>query len=673
MNEHDPKNVQMPEPSDEQILTGIRARLSGVEPLLPATPAWRSQSAAGRRRSPIRFQTRAYGLGGLAVAVVAVAILAVAVAPLGLRGGPVHAPSASSAQTPVPEEVKLTYSVDPTGGRLPTKAEETQLTDVIAARLQAAGISNFTLAAGASIQLDISGPVDRDSVGYLMGHRGVFEIVALPADQYGNVDASGNQIAGPKALPSVGDATDPTLPALIPDADLLRDQVRTDSSSGTWAVSFALNPDGTDKLATFSSAHVGDYMALVVDGKVVVAPFIKEPITAGQGQFSGDFTSSQAMLLATVLRNGPLAFQLHEVVAPGVASPAPGSATPTSAGASMAAAGYRWQAVDVANLSFDEIYGWSGGYVATSLIPEAGGQYTLGLYASRDGRSWQEGTPPYAWLLSPGSIGSLTPAFITGPSGPALIDLGKPGPVGIWTSSDGLTWKAALDTSAFGKAIVTAVLGDSDGYVAVGGDLAGSSTATKTVWTSSDGAVWRAQPISGAAIAAGGMVTQLLRVTGGYVAAGRVGNQAAAWFSPDLISWTPLDLTNLATGPSSLLHLVAPGPNALVAESIPVGGSSQTRGWAASSSGRDWHAITESHLFFLADGSRAVAFGTVTAGGVVSPAVWTSTDGVVWTQLAIDGVSRPDWGESGPDQAALGPNGGIAVYWQGTIWLIARS
>jgi hypothetical protein len=47
---------------------------------------------------------------------------------------------------------------------------------------------------------------------------------------------------------------------------------------------------------------VGEPFAIVLDGKVLSAPVIQEPITGGSGQISGSFTVTEATSLAALLR-----------------------------------------------------------------------------------------------------------------------------------------------------------------------------------------------------------------------------------------------------------------------------------------------------------------------------------------------------------------------------------
>ena len=156
MNEQNANPVPRIEPSDEQILAGLRARMTGVEPLIPPPPAWLSGRVGQAVRPHVRVRTLARGMSGLALVAAAVVIVALAAGPLGVRNGPAANPLAGpTATASAPAGVKLMYAMDPVGGRLPTKAEGTQLTDLIAARLQALGIGNFTIGAGTSIQIEI--------------------------------------------------------------------------------------------------------------------------------------------------------------------------------------------------------------------------------------------------------------------------------------------------------------------------------------------------------------------------------------------------------------------------------------------------------------------------------------------------------------------------------------
>jgi SecD/SecF fusion protein len=71
-------------------------------------------------------------------------------------------------------------------------------------------------------------------------------------------------------------------------------------------VSLTLNSKGAQIFANVTAANVGKRLAIVLDGKVVSAPVIREAIPSGQAQISGNFTVDQANDLALILRSGAL-------------------------------------------------------------------------------------------------------------------------------------------------------------------------------------------------------------------------------------------------------------------------------------------------------------------------------------------------------------------------------
>jgi preprotein translocase subunit SecD len=86
--------------------------------------------------------------------------------------------------------------------------------------------------------------------------------------------------------------------------------VGTDSL-GSPSIDFKLTSEGSKVFAEYTSANVGTYLAIVLDGKVISSPVIKNAITDGQGQISGSFTIESANQLAVQLRYGALPVPLR--------------------------------------------------------------------------------------------------------------------------------------------------------------------------------------------------------------------------------------------------------------------------------------------------------------------------------------------------------------------------
>ncbi len=85
----------------------------------------------------------------------------------------------------------------------------------------------------------------------------------------------------------------------------LRSSRRSQDQYGQAAVSFNLNPEGARKFETYTGAHIGDRMAIVLDNKVRSAPVIRGQIS-DSGIIEGNFTIEAAEDLALVLRAGAL-------------------------------------------------------------------------------------------------------------------------------------------------------------------------------------------------------------------------------------------------------------------------------------------------------------------------------------------------------------------------------
>ncbi len=85
----------------------------------------------------------------------------------------------------------------------------------------------------------------------------------------------------------------------------LRSAEAGNEESGRPDVIFTLTRDGGDRFYNFTSAHVGEPLAIVLDGKVQEIANIKEAIR-DTGRISGSFSQQQTKDLAMVLRSGAL-------------------------------------------------------------------------------------------------------------------------------------------------------------------------------------------------------------------------------------------------------------------------------------------------------------------------------------------------------------------------------
>jgi preprotein translocase subunit SecD len=82
---------------------------------------------------------------------------------------------------------------------------------------------------------------------------------------------------------------------------------------GEYQISFSLKGDNVKTFADFTSANIGNILAIVLDKQVISAPSINDAITDGRGVISGNFTLESANALAVQLRYGSLPIPLKVV------------------------------------------------------------------------------------------------------------------------------------------------------------------------------------------------------------------------------------------------------------------------------------------------------------------------------------------------------------------------
>lgn len=71
-------------------------------------------------------------------------------------------------------------------------------------------------------------------------------------------------------------------------------------------ISLTFNAKGARQFAELTRKHVGEQLAIVLDGEVLSAPRINEAILDGRAEITGQFTFEEASLLSLALRSGSL-------------------------------------------------------------------------------------------------------------------------------------------------------------------------------------------------------------------------------------------------------------------------------------------------------------------------------------------------------------------------------
>ena len=93
---------------------------------------------------------------------------------------------------------------------------------------------------------------------------------------------------------------------IISGENLLDAQPKMDTQTNQTIVSFTLDRVGAKRFGKATSTGIGKQLAIVLDGKIISAPVVRDTIASGSGQISGGFTFQSATDLALLLRSGAL-------------------------------------------------------------------------------------------------------------------------------------------------------------------------------------------------------------------------------------------------------------------------------------------------------------------------------------------------------------------------------
>lgn len=193
-------------------------------------------------------------------------------------------------------------------------------TEVVRKRIDALGTREPTIIRQGNdrIVVQVPGLKDPQALKNLLGQTAKLEFklvdtTASPTDIAQGIAPPGSQIV-PYADPTGG------IPAIAVKrlggikGDQLTDARQTfDQRSNEPVVSIQFDQQGGAKFAKLTTENVNRPFAIVLDGKVLSAPNINEPILGGSAQISGAFTVDGANQLAIALRSGALPVDLKVV------------------------------------------------------------------------------------------------------------------------------------------------------------------------------------------------------------------------------------------------------------------------------------------------------------------------------------------------------------------------
>ncbi len=175
------------------------------------------------------------------------------------------------------------------------------------------------------IVVELPGYTDPDQAVATIKETGLLEFVIIPPGELPPPEEAeirtycpditrvdcGNPSQAPPPAAVTEPATDtlaagPTYVTLMTGAALAEASATANPTTGQPEIAFRLGADGARIFAEHTSANVGNFLAIVLDKKVISAPRIESAIIGGQGVINGNFTIESANALALQLRYGAL-------------------------------------------------------------------------------------------------------------------------------------------------------------------------------------------------------------------------------------------------------------------------------------------------------------------------------------------------------------------------------
>ena len=201
-----------------------------------------------------------------------------------------------------------------------TQAMETA-TEVVRKRIDALGTREPTIIRSGDqrIVVQVPGLKDPQALKDLLGQTAKLEFklvdtTASPTDIAQGIAPPGSQIVAYADVEKNGVAAIAVKRLGGIKGDQLTNAQQTyDQQTNEPVVSITFDSQGGAKFAKLTSENVNRPFAIILDGKVLSAPNINEPILGGNAQISGGFSVDSANQLAIALRSGALPVDLKVV------------------------------------------------------------------------------------------------------------------------------------------------------------------------------------------------------------------------------------------------------------------------------------------------------------------------------------------------------------------------
>ena len=228
-----------------------------------------------------------------------------AIRPLIVPEGPTGTPEFDLASTP---DGTITLTLSPVALHQRALGAVQQSIEIVRRRIDETGVVDpqITQQGDSRIVVQLPGISDPNRIKELLGQTAhmTFQLVDETANPTSGAPPPGVDFLPMQDNPNQKVAVRRRID--VDGGDLTDARAGTNGQTGEWVVNFTFNSVGARRFADITRANVNHRFAIVLDGKVISAPVIREPITGGRGQISGSFSAASANDLAVLLRAGAL-------------------------------------------------------------------------------------------------------------------------------------------------------------------------------------------------------------------------------------------------------------------------------------------------------------------------------------------------------------------------------
>ena len=319
------------EPADAEVLAGVRRHLIHAEEFIPEAPRWKAEGRVRAGRPVLRSRL---AFGGIVPLVLAAVLVAVVVAQgLGSRS---TGAAGAVPTTNLPGAVaNITYRLVPADGQAPWAADLKAVVSALSKRLSFIFPSTVS-AAGSPLTGEglgfeviaappdevivrfeadyqaVDGPFVMDArwIRASLGLTGLIEVVGLPDGVHTTTASPGSQ-----AVPQPGRSLIAPI-SLFSESDVQGAQLSDESNADGGAyLGISFIPSATQRLADYTAANVGRYLAVLVDGRVFATIPIAGPITDGilKANLGAGLSAENATTVHWLLANQSLPTPVVEV------------------------------------------------------------------------------------------------------------------------------------------------------------------------------------------------------------------------------------------------------------------------------------------------------------------------------------------------------------------------